>query len=311
MNLEDMKYFVEVARAGSINQAAKTLFVAQPALSRRITAMEQELGFSLLERSKQGIVLTNIGKQVYEDCVKILQLYSSCIHQWQDMFLQEKNEHVVMHIVALPVICNSIMEQIFFEFLQEYPQIQLELHETTLWNILEQTVQYPHAIGIGRHSPQTKNEIYTFARKHHMQITPLFDDEYVFMASYNSPLSNKRITFDDFKSVAFASYSHLELSQFIRPDYDWQNCFQRIFYLNNTQSILNATLSNRAVSLFPLKLTQKYPAVKDGLIVPLQIDDFSCPTSFYAIASSTPTISEKIILDKLCTYYDFNTQQER
>lgn len=58
MKLEEMKYFVEIVKARSINQASKTLFVAQPALSRMLTALEKELGFPLLERSKHGITPT-------------------------------------------------------------------------------------------------------------------------------------------------------------------------------------------------------------------------------------------------------------
>lgn len=78
MRLEDMKYFVEIVKARSINGASKTLYVAQPALSRSITAMEKELGFPLLERSKQGITPTKEGLTVYADCVKMLQLYTDC-----------------------------------------------------------------------------------------------------------------------------------------------------------------------------------------------------------------------------------------
>lgn len=78
MKLDDMNYFVKTVNAKSINKAAKILFMTQPALSRKISAIEQELGFPLLERSQQGIVLTKIGQKVYDDCVKILELYTAC-----------------------------------------------------------------------------------------------------------------------------------------------------------------------------------------------------------------------------------------
>ncbi len=58
MRLEDMKYFIEIVKARSINGASKTLYVAQPALSRSIAAMEKELGFPCLERSKHGVTPT-------------------------------------------------------------------------------------------------------------------------------------------------------------------------------------------------------------------------------------------------------------
>jgi DNA-binding transcriptional LysR family regulator len=55
MTPRQLKYFVEIARTGSITTAASTLHIAQPALSHHIAAMEEELGVSLLERHARGV----------------------------------------------------------------------------------------------------------------------------------------------------------------------------------------------------------------------------------------------------------------
>ena len=110
MRLEDMRYFVEIVNARSINQASKTLFVAQPALSRAIAALEKELGFPLLKRSKHGITPTKEGMIVYKDCISLLQLYSDCTRKWQDIAYAATETISQIRIAALPMICcNSGM----------------------------------------------------------------------------------------------------------------------------------------------------------------------------------------------------------
>ena len=61
MELRQLEYFREVARIGSFSQAAAILAVAQPALSRQVRKLEQELGADLLYRHGRGVVLTEAG----------------------------------------------------------------------------------------------------------------------------------------------------------------------------------------------------------------------------------------------------------
>ncbi|MEJ8812891.1 LysR family transcriptional regulator [Variovorax ureilyticus] len=59
-----MRYFMEVAQAGSVNQAAARLFVAASAVSRQVAKLEDSLGTPLFERNRQGMVLTAAGQRL-------------------------------------------------------------------------------------------------------------------------------------------------------------------------------------------------------------------------------------------------------
>lgn len=62
VSLSQLRYFVAVAETGHVGRAAKRLFVAQPAVSRQIRALEAELGTPLFERTPRGMVLLPQGR---------------------------------------------------------------------------------------------------------------------------------------------------------------------------------------------------------------------------------------------------------
>lgn len=73
MTPRQLKYFVEIARSGSLTQAATSLHIAQPALSHQLAAMEEEVGVSLLQRHARGVRLTAEGQRLFDRAVAILR----------------------------------------------------------------------------------------------------------------------------------------------------------------------------------------------------------------------------------------------
>lgn len=65
--LHQLTYFIKIAEERSFTSAAKALFVSQPALSKQMKKLEEEIGFSLFNRSVKGVELTTKGKAFYED----------------------------------------------------------------------------------------------------------------------------------------------------------------------------------------------------------------------------------------------------
>ena len=62
MNLQQLKYAVEIARVGSISKAAKNLYMGQPNLSKSIKELEAELGQTLFSRTARGVQPTRAGE---------------------------------------------------------------------------------------------------------------------------------------------------------------------------------------------------------------------------------------------------------
>lgn len=73
MDLRSIKYFVQIAELGSITRAAEHLGIAQPALSRHVHSIEDELGTQLLVRMPRGVRLTGAGRQFLDHCRRIVR----------------------------------------------------------------------------------------------------------------------------------------------------------------------------------------------------------------------------------------------
>ncbi|MEN2259463.1 LysR family transcriptional regulator [Paraclostridium benzoelyticum] len=62
MQINQLRYFIEVARTGSMNQAASNLFISQPNLSKAIVNLEEEFKIKIFDRTNRGVKLTKEGK---------------------------------------------------------------------------------------------------------------------------------------------------------------------------------------------------------------------------------------------------------
>ena len=79
MQYRHLYYFLRIVEAGSFSQAARTIHVAQPALSQQIAELEASLGVPLLQRSARGIKPTAAGQKFYDEASSILRRYGNLL----------------------------------------------------------------------------------------------------------------------------------------------------------------------------------------------------------------------------------------
>lgn len=126
MDLRQLHYFCAVARHGSISLAAQAIPIAQPALTRRIQALEDELDTRLFERTTRGVTLTDAGVQLLEDASKLLDDAAAARERAQRAGRGERG-----HLsIALPVMQNlaPTIAGVLKQYRQEVPGVGITLH---------------------------------------------------------------------------------------------------------------------------------------------------------------------------------------
>lgn len=79
INVDQMKYFIEIVEQGSLNKAAQHLYISQPALTKQLGILEKSLKCKLLIRTSNGVKLTASGRYFYERSKTITSMINETI----------------------------------------------------------------------------------------------------------------------------------------------------------------------------------------------------------------------------------------
>jgi len=126
MELRHLRYFLAVADALNFTKAAALLRVAQPALSRRVQDLEDEIGVDLLKRSPRGVVLTAEGKVFLDKTRHILKLADESVEQVRALARGEEGE---LHMGYAPAPTVEILPPALAAFQKAFPRVRVLLHD--------------------------------------------------------------------------------------------------------------------------------------------------------------------------------------
>ena len=131
MDLRHARTFVTVAELGTVSKAAVRLRIAQPALSRQISNLEQELGLKLFDRVGRRLVLTGEGEQLLGDCRGLLSYASALGERAQ---LLRRGDTGVLKVAASPQFIEGVISDFLHRYAQRYPNVQVKLIEAIAWS---------------------------------------------------------------------------------------------------------------------------------------------------------------------------------
>ncbi len=125
MEINELKTFVSVAKHASFSMAAKQLYLTQPAVSKRVTALEEDLNTKLFDRLGRKVLLTQAGEVLLAKARVILkeidesrQMIANLSGQVRGRLSLGTSHHIGLH--RLPTILRA--------FTNRYPEVELDLH---------------------------------------------------------------------------------------------------------------------------------------------------------------------------------------
>jgi DNA-binding transcriptional LysR family regulator len=121
-----LRTFVAVAELGTVSKAAVHLRIGQPALSRQISDLQQELGLRLFDRVGRRLVLTAQGEELLTDCRRVLTDLDA-VRERADVL--RRGDSGVLKIAAPPHTLESVLSRFLPEYAERFPNVHVELTE--------------------------------------------------------------------------------------------------------------------------------------------------------------------------------------
>lgn len=210
MTLTQLRYAIEVADAGSITQAAKRLFIAQPSLSKAVGELEAEMGIAIFDRSSRGVTLT-------EEGTRFLSYARQVVEQADLLESRYVKDTPVRRVFAVSSQHYAFVVNAFVELVREIGRERYEfsLREGTTQGIIDDVRLQRSELGVIYRSRFNREVITEAVRRAELRFEPLFTASPHVFVSRTSPLAGR------------ASVTLTDLAPFPRLTYDQgiQNSF--------------------------------------------------------------------------------------
>ena len=154
MNLESLKFFYEIAKAGNISTVAKQAHISQSALSQQINRLESDFSGRLLERSNKGVSLTEKGEVVFKFAKNMLRTYDEMINEIDHLNSTEP----IIKVEACNSIANYALPCTLVLANKEFPKHHYELKSRASTDIFSDVSNNICDIGFSYQTDKTPSQ---------------------------------------------------------------------------------------------------------------------------------------------------------
>src|SRR5690349_3886876 len=124
MDLRHLRTFVTVVETGSVSRAAERLHIAQPALSRQIMALEEELGIALFDRIAGRLHLSAAGERLLGDSRGLLNYAKELVDQAHAL---QRPDAGTLKVAASPHFIDSVFPEFLKRYAERFPDVRVAL----------------------------------------------------------------------------------------------------------------------------------------------------------------------------------------
>ncbi|MCQ4864395.1 LysR family transcriptional regulator [Pseudoflavonifractor phocaeensis] len=296
MRLEQLEFLIAVADSRSITRAAANLFITQPTLSGSMNNLEKELGFAIFRRSQKGVSLTPAGEEVYREAKEIL----STVRGWERFSCSQEPLAGTLTI-AYTAATSGFLNRIIEGTTHLYPDLHLFFYEFMARSIFQELEEGKCQLGISGIIPAREETYRRDAAKFGWTLDFLCEDAFHIMVSTQNPLSRKDM-------LDKADLEDLPLAMLPKPYETVSQAYFKPFfpreypcYLTDRNSIMQLVAENKAAAVFPALSMQNSYFLKEGLVRPMLLRDFTLPIRFYLLSPARAGLSrtEEAIVDMI------------
>lgn len=210
MNINQLKYVIEIAGSSSMREASTKLYISQPALSAGVRELEEELGILIFERTNKGISLTDEGREFLSYAKKTVGQYAILEERYLNKNSDKERFSVsTQHYnFAIKAFTDVIKEMNPDKFI-------FSIHETKTKEVLEDVRTMKSEVGIVSFSGSNEAVIKKIFKDYQLDFTPLMRRETYVYVWENHPFAGKKeVSIDEMQKYPCISFDQSDDSNF-------------------------------------------------------------------------------------------------
>ncbi|MEK0315732.1 LysR family transcriptional regulator [Cohnella sp. 56] len=210
MTLQQLRYVIEVANRGSMNEAAKRLFISQPSLSNAIKDLEEELRITIFERTNKGISLSKAGAEFLGYARQVIEQAELLENRY--LGAKPAPQHFSVSTQHYAFAVNAFVQLVREHGQDEY---ELALRETKTHEIIQDVKSQRSEIGILYINEFNAKVITRLLRDANLKFTSLFTAKAHIFVSVNNPLARHPfVTIDQLDDYPYLHFEQGEYNSF-------------------------------------------------------------------------------------------------
>lgn len=202
MRIQQLQYVIKIVETGSMNEAAKQLYITQPSLSNAVRNLETEMGIQIFIRNPKGITLTKDGMEFLSYARQILEQTALLEERYKgDNTSRElfsvSSQHYAFVVNAFVALFNGT----------DMTQYELFLRETRTWEIINDVKNFRSEIGVLFLNSYNRDVLTKLFDDNSLIATTLFTTTPHIFVSKSNPLANrKKLNMKDLEDYPYLSY---------------------------------------------------------------------------------------------------------
>ena len=239
MTLQQLKYVIEVAKAKSISEAAKKLFISQPSLTNAIKELEKEMNITIFLRTNKGILISKEG-EIFLGCARQVLEQAYLL---EEKYLKQRKQQFCVSTQHYSFAVNA-----FVDIIKEYghDEYDFSLRETQTYEIIEDVTRMKSEIGVLYINDFNKLVIQKILKEHNLIFHSLIVVKpHIFISSKNPLAKKKKVTMEELRLYPYLSFEQGEHNSF----YYSEEIFSSVVRYKNIRVRDRATLFNLLIGL--------------------------------------------------------------
>ena len=202
MRIQQLHYIIKIVETGSMNEAAKQLFITQPSLSNAVRDLEREMGIDIFIRNPKGITLT-------KDGVEFLSYARQVVEQTNLLEERYKSHTETRELFSVSSQHYAFVVNAFVSLLKraDMTRYELFLRETRTYEIIEDVKNFRSDIGVLFLNSYNRDVLTKMFDDNRLTYTSLFKARpHIFVSKSNPLAKHEVVSLEDLEDFPYLSY---------------------------------------------------------------------------------------------------------